>query len=405
MQISDRVGARRVSGIVRMTEATRQLRAEGRTIHDLSEGEPDFPTPPHVIAAAHDAMLAGQTKYTSVAGTNELRAAVARKFRNENGLSFEPCQIVVGTGAKQLVFNALLASLNPGDEVIIPVPHWVSYPEMVEIADGRPVIVQTAQADGFKLRPDALESAISSRTRWLILNSPCNPTGTVYSGREMQRLADVLRRHPDVAILTDDIYEKIIFDGASFESFGAVAPDLCDRVLTVNGASKTYAMTGWRIGYAGGPALLIDAMVKLQGQSTTNASSVGQAAALAALEGPQDFLADWLDQYTRRRDLVVELLSGNPALGVPTPQGAIYCFVDCRRLLAERHAESGVPATDFDFVEFLIREGGVSLVPGSEFGTPGYFRICFARPEHVLRAACARIAETLDRFAREPPRQ
>ncbi|MCY3875376.1 MAG: pyridoxal phosphate-dependent aminotransferase [Rhodobacteraceae bacterium] len=392
--ISQRIESSRVSGTVRMAETAKRLRDQGRDIIDLSEGEPDFPTPPHVIAAAHAAALAGKTKYTPVAGTPELRAAVARKFRKENNLEFKPDEIVVGTGAKQLVFNALMSTLERGDEVIIPAPYWVSYPEIVEIAGGKPVIVRTAEHDDFKLRPDALEAAINEKTRWLILNSPGNPSGAVYASEELGQLADVVRQHAGIGILTDEIYEKIVFDGSPFQSFGAVAMDLRDRTLTVNGVSKTYAMTGWRIGYAGGPRNLIAAMVKLQGQSTTNASSIGQAAALAALTGPQDFLPGWLEHYVQRRNLVERQLSDIPGLRIPRPEGAFYLFLDCRQLLSRQ----GI-TRDTELAEVLIEQAGVVTVPGSEFGTPGYIRICFARPEADLEAACSRISDILHPIA------
>ncbi|MDA1044015.1 MAG: pyridoxal phosphate-dependent aminotransferase, partial [Verrucomicrobia bacterium] len=322
MQISDKLNLARVSGTVRLSQAARELREAGRDIIDLGEGESDFDTPPHIVTAAFEAECAGATRYTNVAGTTELRDAVARYFRVQNGLDVAAEDVIVGTGAKQLIFNALMATLNPGDEVIVPAPYWVSYPDMVAIADGAPVIAPCRTDTGFKLTVDDLAARLTPKTRWLILNSPNNPSGAVYSRKELTALADVLRAHPDVAVMSDDIYQEIVFDDARFATMAQVAPDLAPRTLTVHGVSKSYAMTGWRIGFATGPRDLIAAMTKLQGQSTTNASSVSQAAAFAALEGPQDFLTNWVAAYRRRRDLVVAGLQGVAGLTFAPPEGA-----------------------------------------------------------------------------------
>lgn len=394
MQISQRLRQTRVSGTVRLAEMARARAASGASVIDLAEGEPDFDTPPHVIEAAHRAALAGQTRYTSVAGTSELREAVTEKFRRENGLTCTADQVIVGTGAKQLIFNALLASLDDGDEVVVPAPYWVSYPEMAKIAGGTP-ITPRCNGDGFKLTPEALQAALTERTRWLILNSPCNPTGAVYSAAELDALADVLRQHNQVAVICDDIYEKIIYGTEAFATMAKVAPDLAERTLTVNGVSKSHGMTGWRIGFATGPADLIDAMTKLQGQSTTNASSIAQAAALAALTGPQGHIADWAHAYTRRRGLVIEALGRMSGFVVRPPDGAFYVFPECTALLDRTTPAGTVIDSDTALSEYLLETAGVAVVPGSEFGSPGHLRLCFAKSDADLTRACAAINEAL----------
>ena len=308
MQLNKKIAKIAPSATVVLGQKARELRAQGNNIIQLGEGEPDLNTPDFIVEAAFKAVRLGATKYTSVAGTDELRAEVAAKFANDNGIIYQNNEIIVGNGAKQLIFNALLVSLNPGDQVIIPAPYWVSYPQMVKIADGIPIIVKCTQKDSFKMSPESLEKALTSKTRWLLLNSPGNPTGTVYSKEELVEFSNILKRYPDVSIMCDDIYEKIIFDDLEFYTLAQVAPDLFDRVLTVNGVSKAYAMTGWRIGYAGGNKSLIAAMVKLQGQSTTNASSVSQAGALSALSSGQMFLEEWKIEYQKRRDLISDRL-------------------------------------------------------------------------------------------------
>lgn len=399
LKISERISRAPESGTVKLSQIARELKAAGREVFGLGEGEPDFDTPPHVLEAAHKAALQGHTRYTSVAGTPELRAAAAEKLRTENSLQCSPADLIVGTGAKQLIFNALLATLDPGDEVVIPSPYWVSYPGMVRIADGTPVVVACDAAAGFKLRPDAFAAAIGPRTRWVILNSPGNPSGAVYGIGELAALAEVVRRHPGVSVICDDIYEKIVFGQAKFATMAEAAPDLTNRILTVNGVSKSHAMTGWRIGYAAGPPDLIAAMVKLQGQSTTNASSVGQAAALAALTGPKDFLETWRIAYERRRDLVYRLLSEVAGLSLSQPEGAFYHFVNCEDLLGATAPGGTVLDDDGGFCRHLLDTAGIAVVPGSEFGTPGHFRLCFAKSDDLLERACLRIQDVVSQLS------
>ncbi|WP_282604341.1 pyridoxal phosphate-dependent aminotransferase [Pelagibius sp. Alg239-R121] len=394
MQIAQRMQAIRVSGTIRLANMARERAAAGLPIIDLAEGEPDFDTPSHVIEAAHRAALDGQTRYTAVAGIAELREAVAEKFRTENRFDCAARQTIVGTGAKQLIFNALLASLNPEDEAIIPAPYWVSYPDIVKIAGGVPVTVQ-CDSPAFKLSPQALHKALTPRTRWLILNSPCNPTGAVYSEVELAALSDVLRTRPEVGVMCDDIYEKILYGSAVFATLGQVAPDLADRILTINGVSKSHAMTGWRIGFATGPQDLIDAMIKLQGQSTTNASSVAQAAALAALTGPQEHVSDWCRAYSRRRSLVLSALESCPGLTASAPDGAFYVFANCAGALGKAAPSGSVIETDIELSEFLLETAGVAIVPGTEFGYPGHQRLCFAKSDENLTCALEAIREAL----------
>lgn len=396
MQISDKLNRVRVSGTVRLSQAARALREAGREIIDLGEGEPDFDTPQHIIEAAFEAARKGETRYTNVAGTTRLREAAAARFKRCNQLDYDPGSIIVGSGAKQLIFNALMATINPGDEVIIPAPHWVSYPDMVKIADGLPVVVNCSAGDGYKLNADSLGEHVTPRTRWLILNSPSNPTGAVYSEGELKALAAVLRDNPQVAVMCDDIYQDIVFDDVKFATMAEVAPDLAERVLTVHGVSKAYAMTGWRIGFAGGPEKLIKAMVKLQGQSTTNACSVSQAAAVAAIEGPQEFLADWNTAYERRRNLIQSELEAIGALEFMRPQGAFYHFADCTKLLGSTAPDGTTIRSDNDLSLYFLERAGVSMVPGSEFGSPGHLRLCFAKSDKDLRLACAKIREAIN---------
>ena len=394
MQISDKISKAKESGTTRLAKIARDLQASGMDICQLGVGEPDFDTPGFVLEAARGAMARGETRYTDVAGTERLRTAIAAKLRNENSAEYAPEHVIVGTGAKQLIFNALMATLNQGDEVVIPAPYWVSYPEMVRIADGTPVTVHCPASRGFKLSGAALEEVITENTRWVLLNSPGNPTGAVYSRKELLELAGVLRRHSGVAVMCDDIYEKIVFPGAEFATMAEVAPDLWNRTLTVNGVSKSFAMTGWRVGYAAGPADLVAAMTKLQGQSTTNASSIGQAAALAALTGPNDFLDEWREEYRRRRDLVFDRLSQIDLLDVNLPQGAFYHFVACDMMIGRYAKGAGSLADDAAVCEYLLK-AGVAVVPGSEFGAPAYFRLSFACSLETLETACARIRDAV----------
>ena len=392
MQISNRLLQARESGTVRLSQQVRDLKASGKEIYGLAEGEPDFDTPGFVIEAAFEAARQGQTRYTAVAGIPELREAVAAKFRAENNIACEAQNVIVGTGGKQLIFNALLSTLNPGDEVVIPAPYWVSYPDIVSIADGEAVIVDCPKERGFKITAWDCAREFNRRTRWLLLNSPNNPTGAVYSRSELEEIARVLRDWPRIYVMCDDIYEKILFGDQGFVTMSEVAPDLNERVLTVNGVSKAYAMTGWRLGYGAGPPGLIAAMTKLQGQSTTNASSVGQAAALAALTGPQDYLDDWLATYERRCKAVGFALSTVKGLEINWPKGAFYHFVGCANLLGRRTPNGSEITSDVDLCAYLLQKAGVAVVPGSAFGCPGYFRLCFAKSDRVLERACMEIA-------------
>jgi aspartate aminotransferase len=374
-----------------MSEAARALAAEGKPVISLSEGELDFDTPAHIQLAAVRAMTAGETRYTSVAGTPQLRAAIARKLWRDNGLHYEDAQIIAGTGAKQMLFNALLATLDAGDEAIVTAPYWVSYSDMVLIAGGTPVLVTPAPGEDFKLTPTALRNALTPRTRWLLLNSPCNPSGALYSSDELRALAEVLRDYPDVLVMSDDIYEEIVFEGA-FVSFAQAAPFMQERTLTVNGVSKAYAMTGWRLGYAAGPAWLVRAMALLQSQSTSNPCAISQAAAVAALDGPQDFLDHWRDRLRARRDLALSTLAdAAPVLTMRRPPAAFYLYADCGAAIGMRTPDGATIATDMDFAMYLLHAANVAVVPGSAFGLAPYVRLAYALSDERLRTACERI--------------
>jgi len=379
------------SATVAISQKARILAQEGRDIIALSAGEPDFDTPLHVRDAAKLAMDQGKTRYTNVDGIAELKEAVAAKFRRDNGLDVTAADCFVGSGGKQIIFNALMATLNPGDEVVVPVPYWVSYPEIVRLCGAEPVFAMADASTGFKLSPAALEAAITPRTKWLILNTPSNPTGAAYSADELRGLAAVLLAHPHVHILTDDIYEVLVYDGGSFATIAQVEPQLQPRTLTMNGVSKSHAMTGWRIGYCTGPRDLLAAMTKLQSQSTTNPSSISQWAAVAALNGPQDFLAEWRQVFQARRDLVVAGLNANTGLDCLTPEGAFYVFPSCQRLLGKTSAGGTKLNTDEDFVLALLDETGVALVHGTAFGLPGHFRLSYAASNAELEEAIRRI--------------
>lgn len=369
-----------------------ELRRQGRSIVNLAIGEPDFPTPAHIRRAAADAMERGETRYTQTAGSLALRTAIAAKLREENCLGYEPKQVIVTCGAKHAIFNALAVTVEPEDEVLIPAPYWVSYPDMVLACEGKPVVLPCAEADGFKLTAQTLEAAITARTRWLILNSPNNPTGASYSADELRALADVLVRHPHVLILTDDIYEHIRFDDQGNPHIVAIEPSLSERTIVVNGMSKTYAMTGWRIGYAAGPADLIAAMDTLQSQSTSCASSVSQAAALAALEGDQSSLAEGLAIYRARRDRGLDLFNAIPGLSCRTPGGAFYLFVNCGGLIGKRTLGGKWIESDMDVVSYFLEAAGVVLVAGSAYGASPYFRVSIATSIDVIEEGCRKIA-------------
>ncbi len=379
------------SATIAITNRARELAEEGRDIISLSAGEPDFDTPEHIREAAKAAIDAGHTRYTAVDGMLPLKKAVADKFRRENGLDYTPAQVTVGTGGKQILYNALMATLNPGDEVIIPAPYWVSYPDMVMLAGGTPVVIEGAMQNGYCITPEQLEAAITPQTKWLILNSPSNPSGAGYSADHLRALADVLLRHPQVWILADDIYEHLVFDDFKFATMAEIEPALKDRTLTMNGVSKAYAMTGWRIGYGAGPEVLIRAMAKLQSQSTSNPSSVSQYAALAALEGPQDYISDSRIAFQRRRDLVVTGLNECPGIDCPVPQGAFYVYPSIAALIGKTSAGGTLIDNDEAFATALLNETGVAVVFGAAFGLSPHFRISYAAADEVLAEAVARI--------------
>lgn len=374
-----------------VTAKAAELKASGKDVIGLGAGEPDFDTPEHIKNAAIDAIRRGETKYTAVSGTTTLKKAIIDKFKRENGLDYATNQIVAGVGAKQIIFNALLATINSGDEVIIPAPYWVSYPDMVLFAEGKPVIVPCFEQNGFKLRPEALEKAITTKTKWLILNSPSNPTGAAYTREELQALADVLLKHKQVLILADDIYEHLIYDGFSFHTIAQVEPKLYERVLTVNGVSKAYAMTGWRIGYAGGEKSLITAIADIQSHSTSNACSISQAASVAALNGDQNFLQDWKKSFSGRRDLVVTAINQVSGLTCLKPEGAFYVFPNMQKLVGKQSPKGKIITNSAELCDYLLDEALVATVAGSAFGMEGYFRISYATSEDALKKAMERI--------------
>jgi aspartate aminotransferase len=379
------------SATIAVTDKARALKAAGRDVIGLGAGEPDFDTPENIKEAAIKAIRDGKTKYTAVDGIPELKAAIARKFKRENGLEYKPSQIIVGTGGKQVLYNALMATINPGDEVICVAPYWVSYPEMVALAGGEPVTVMTTMAEGFKLKPDALERAITPKTKWIIFNSPSNPTGGAYTRAELKAITDVLVRHPQVWMMTDDMYEHLVYDDFTFTTPAQVEPALYDRTLTVNGVSKAYCMTGWRIGYAGGPEQLIKAMATIQSQSTSNPSSISQWAAVEALDGPQDFIARNNKHFKERRDLVVSMLNQAKGLHCPKPEGAFYVYPSCEGAIGRIASTGKKVDTDQDFVTELLEAEGVAVVQGSAFGLGPAFRISYATKTSDLEEACRRI--------------
>ena len=389
--LASRLDRIKPSPTIAVTQKARELKAAGRDVIGLGAGEPDFDTPDHIKEAAIAAIRAGDTKYTAVDGTPALKQAISAKFKRENGLDYTPDQITVGTGGKQVIYNALMATLDPGNEVIIPAPYWVSYPDIALLAEGKPVFVPCGQNNRFKLRAEDLEAAITPKTKWVILNSPSNPTGAAYSHAEMKALTDVLVRYPNVWVLSDDMYEHVLYDGFEFATPAQVEPRLLDRTLTVNGVSKAYCMTGWRIGYAGGPASLIKAIAKVQSQSTTNPSSISQAAAVAALNGPQDFIPQHNAIFKERRDLVVAMLNEAAGLHCHTPEGAFYVYPSCAGTIGRKTPQGKVIASDDDFVTYLLEAEGVAAVQGSAFGMSPFFRISYATSTEALREACKRI--------------
>ncbi|MCX8231636.1 MAG: pyridoxal phosphate-dependent aminotransferase [Alphaproteobacteria bacterium] len=390
--IADSLDRIKPSATIAISDLARSLKAEGRDVIGLSAGEPDFDTPDHIKAAAKIAIDRGETKYTTVDGTATLKQAVSNKFKRDNDLTYDPAtEISVGTGGKQVLFNALMATVNPGDEVIIPAPYWVSYPDIVLLAGGKPVVVKAPASKGFQLQPEDLEKAITPKTKWFVLNSPSNPSGAAYSADELKALGAVLDRHPDVWVLSDDIYEHLIYDGFKFTTIAQVCPQLRDRTLTLNGVSKAYAMTGWRIGFAGGPAVLIKAMAKLQSQSTTNPSSISQAAAVEALNGPSSFLKDWVQTFSGRRDLVVSMLNQATGLTCPNPVGAFYVYPSCEALIGKSTPDGQKIESDQDFGKALLATEGVAVVHGAAFGLEPHFRVSYATSTEVLTDACERI--------------
>ncbi len=389
--LSDAVNRIEASATMAVTAKAAELRAAGRDVIGLGAGEPDFPTPENIKAAGITAITENRTKYTAVDGTVELKQAIAAKFSRENGLDYETSQISVGCGGKQIIFNALLVTINSGDEVIIPAPYWVSYPDIVNLAGGTPVIVEAGLEDGFRLQPEDLEAAITPKTKWLIFNSPGNPSGAAYDREAMKALTDVLVAHENVWILVDDMYEHIVYDDFEFVTPAQVEPKLYDRTLTMNGVSKAYSMTGWRIGYAGGPQALIKAMGKLQSQSTSNPCSISQAAAVEALNGPQEFIAERSAAFQKRRDLVVSMLNQATGLECPTPEGAFYVYPSCAGLMGKTTPGGKVIESDLDFVAYLLEDEGVAAVHGAAFGLSPHFRVSYATSEELLTEACTRI--------------
>ncbi len=389
--LADALSRVKPSATIAVAQKARELKAQGRDVIGLGAGEPDFDTPDNIKQAAIDAINRGETKYTPISGIPQLRQAVAAKFKRENGLDYKPEQTIVGTGGKQILFNALMATLNAGDEVIIPAPYWVSYPEMVAICGGESVFVPTTLENEFKLKAADLEAAITPKSKWLIFNSPSNPSGAAYTKEELRSIADVLMRHPHVWILTDDMYEHLTYGDFVFHTIAQVEPALYERTLTMNGVSKAYAMTGWRIGYAAGPIQLIKAMDIIQGQQTSGACSIAQWAALEALNGPQDFIPRNKMIFQKRRDLVVSMLNQASGITCPTPEGAFYVYPSCAGVIGKKSPSGKVIETDEDFVTELLEAEGVAVVHGAAFGQGPNFRISYATSDDLLEEACTRI--------------
>ncbi len=389
--LADTMARVKPSATIAVTQKARDLRAAGREVIDLSAGEPDFDTPDNIKEAAIAAIRRGETKYPPVAGIVPLREAISDKFRRENGLEYGLDQIIVGTGGKQVLYNAFAATLNPGDEVLIPAPYWVSYPAMVTLNGGEPAFVETKLENGFKLTPEDLDRALTPKTKWLMFNSPSNPSGAAYSAAELRAIADVLLRHPQVWVLTDDMYEHLLYTDEPFATIAQVEPKLHGRTLTLNGVSKAYAMTGWRIGYAGGPKELIGAMTKIQSQQTSGACTIAQWASVEALTGPQDFIPERAKVFNDRRDLVVSMLNQANGIECPVPEGAFYVYPSCAGLIGRKTASGKVIETDEDFVTELLEAEGVGVVHGTAFGLGPNFRISYAAATELLENACGRI--------------
>lgn len=389
--LAQSLGRIKPSPTIAVTQKARDLKAAGRDVIGLGAGEPDFDTPDNIKEAAIAAIRRDETKYTAVEGIPELRAAIARKFKRENGLDYKPSQCFVAPGGKSIVYNALMATLNTGDEVIVPAPYWVSYPDIVLLAGAKPVVVETRLEEGFRLTPKALESAITEKTKWLIFNQPSNPTGACYTRKQLQELTDILLKHPQVWILTDDMYEHLVYGGFEFSTIAQVEPRLYSRTLTMNGVSKAYAMTGWRIGYCAGPEPLIRAMAKLQSQSASNAASISQWASVEALDGTQDFIPKFQKAFEERRDLVVSMLNQSAGIECSVPEGAFYVYPSIRKLIGKKSPTGRTIATDEDFANELLEHEGVAVVHGAAFGLSPFFRISYATSNSVLEEACKRI--------------
>lgn len=391
IKIADRMSRIQQSASSVATQRARLLRAEGHDVVTLSVGEPDFPTPEHIIDAAAAGAKRGETRYTHAAGTPALKQAIVDKFKRENGLEYTLDEVMVSSGGKQVIFDAIISTIEQGDEVIVPAPYWISYIDHVKFAGGTPVVIECAEQNDFKLTPDQLEAAITPKTRWLIINSPSNPSGAVYSEDDLKGLGEVLLRHPNVAILCDDIYEHILYDGHKFATLAAAEPRLFDRTVTMNGVSKAYSMTGWRIGYCGGPAYLLKEMTKLQQQVTGSNSAVSQAAALAALTGPQDFVAERTQKFQERRDLVVSMINQAKGLSCDTPKGAFYVFPNCAELMGKKTPDGKVIENDTDLVMYFLETEHVAVVQGAAYGLSPFFRISFATSDEELIKGCERI--------------
>ena len=394
--LSDNINRIKPSATMAVTGKARELKAAGKDIIGLGAGEPDFDTPENIKIAAIEAIKAGDTKYTAVDGTPNLKKAIASKFKRENNLSYDIDQITVGTGGKQIIFNAFLATINPEDEVIIPAPYWVSYPDIVDFAGGKSVVIECDESCEFKISAEKLSAAINAKTKWFILNSPSNPTGSCYTESELLELSKVLEANPHVNIMSDDIYEHLVYDNFKFKTIAQINPKLVNQTLTINGVSKAYAMTGWRIGYAAGSKSLIKAMGKLQSQSTSNPSSISQAASVEALNGDQSFLKSRADVFKKRRDFVVKALNDMNGISCTVPQGAFYVFPSCKDLFGKKTSEGKIIENDEDFVTALLENVGVAVVQGSAFGLNGFFRISYATSDEMIANACERISNFCD---------
>ena len=397
--LASRLNRIQPSPTIAMSIKARELKAEGKNIIEIAAGEPDFPTPPHIIKAAEDAMSRGETKYTDPDGTPALKQAICEKFKRDNNLDYVTSQVTIGTGGKQVLYNALMATLNAGDEVIIPAPYWVSYPDMVLLAEGTPKIVECPLDKNFILQPEDLERAITPKTKWIILNSPSNPTGSGYTWEDLKKLTDILIQYPNVWVMTDDMYEHLVYDDFKFCTPAQVEPELYSRTLTVNGMSKAFCMTGWRIGYAAGPENLITAIRKIQSQSTSNPSSISQAASVAALNGPMDFLAKNNYVFKQRRDLVCSMLNQAKGITCPTPDGAFYVYPSCAGLIGKKTPDGKMLKTDEDVVTYLLETEGIAAVHGAAFGLSPHFRISYATSTEALEDACQRIQRACSALA------